>query len=73
MKSTPVSGRAWLALTVMCVAGCSNQQVYESLQAGQRNECQRLAEPERSKCLDSAKLRYDEYAKERDKTRPAPN
>ena len=55
------------------VAGCSNRQVYESLQAGQRNECQRLAEPERSKCLQSANLKYDDYATERERARPNPN
>lgn len=63
-----------LALGAACASvGCSNQQMYEGLQAGQRNECQRLAEPERSKCLESARRRYDDYAKERDKVRAVPD
>jgi hypothetical protein len=74
MKRCKLFEPAVSALIVMFAAqGCSHQQMYESLQAGQRNECQRLAEPERTKCLDAARLRYDDYAKERDKTRPATN
>ena len=74
MNLSRLCGPALSALIVIFAApGCSNRQMYESLQAGQRNECQRLAEPERTKCLDSARLGYDDYAKERDKTRPAPN
>ena len=48
-------------LVALALPGCSNRQIYEGLQAGQRNECQRLAEPERSKC---------DYEKERDKAKP---
>ena len=32
-------------LIALVLPACSNRQIYEGLQAGQRNECQRLAEP----------------------------
>ena len=57
-------------LIALVLPGCSNRQIYERLHAGQRNECQRLAEPERRKCLERANLRYDDYEKERDKAKP---
>ena len=60
-----------MALLIALVPpGRSNRQIYEGLQTGQRNECQRLAEPQRSKCLERANLRYDDYEKERDKAKP---
>ncbi len=71
MDRPTLPGISALALLVaLALPGCSNRQIYEGLQAGQRNECQRLAEPERSKCLERANLRYDDYEKERDKAKP---
>ena len=45
---------------------CSTQQVYSGLQAGQRNACQKYAEPERSRCLASNDMDYERYRRERD-------
>lgn len=71
MDPPTLPGISALALLVaLALPGCSNRQIYEGLQAGQRNECQRLAEPERNKCLERANLRYDDYEKERDKAKP---
>ena len=53
------------ALTA-CAAACSTQQVYSGLQAGQRNACQKYAEPDRSRCLASNDMEYDRYRRERD-------
>jgi uncharacterized protein YbbK (DUF523 family) len=57
-------------LVALALPGCGMRHVYEGLQAGQRSECQRLAEPERGRCLERANLRYDDYEKERDKAKP---
>ncbi len=60
-------------ITMLCLllgallTGCSNRQMYEGLQAGKRGECQKLQEPDRSRCLDSADVRYEDYQRERDK------
>jgi uncharacterized protein YbbK (DUF523 family) len=62
-----------IRLTLLCIIlsallpGCSNRQIYEGLQAGKRGECQKLQEPDRSRCLDSADVRYEDYKRERDK------
>lgn len=47
--------------------GCSNRQLYDGLQAGRRGECQKLQEPDRSRCLGSSDVRYEDYKKEWDK------
>jgi len=46
--------------------GCSSQQIYSGLQAGQRNACQKYAEPDRSRCLSSSDMDYERYRRERD-------
>ena len=59
-------------LALLCAAlaawtsACSTQQVYSGLQAGQRNACQKYAEPERSRCLASNDMDYERYRRERD-------
>ncbi len=70
VRPTPPGIPALALLVALALPGCGNRQIYEGLQAGQRNECQRLAEPERSKCLERANLSYDDYTKERNKAKP---
>ena len=61
-----------IRLTLLCAAlaastaACSTQQVYSGLQAGQRNACQKYAEPDRSRCLASNDMEYDRYRRERE-------
>ena len=61
-------------LALMCSAillgACSQRQMYEGLHAGKRQQCQKLAEPDRSRCLESASTGYDEYQRDRDKLGP---
>ena len=57
---------ALLLATASTVAGCSTRQVYDGLQAGARNACQRYAEPDRSRCLASNDTDYEKYRRERD-------
>jgi len=46
--------------------GCSSQQIYSGLQAGQRHACQKYAEPDRSRCLSANDMDYERYRRERD-------
>jgi hypothetical protein len=55
-----------LAVLLACTLGCSTGQVYSGLQAGQRNACQKYAEPDRSRCLSSNDMDYERYRRERD-------
>jgi hypothetical protein len=54
------------AASVVLLQACSTRQVYDGLQAGQRNACQRYAEPDRARCLASNDLDYERYRRERD-------
>lgn len=51
----------------VALAGCSARQAYDGLQGGQRAQCVKLSEPERSKCVESTDVRYDEYEQARGK------
>lgn len=55
-----------LAVTLASVTGCSTRQLYDGLQAGQRNACQKYAEPDRSRCLSANDMEYERYRRERD-------
>lgn len=55
-----------LALVLATAPGCSSRQVYDGLQAGQRNACQKYTEPDRSRCLASNDMDYERYRRERD-------
>lgn len=50
--------------------GCSTQQMYDGLQAGKRNECQRYPEPDRSRCLATTAKDYESFKRERDEMTP---
>lgn len=54
------------AVALVLLQACSTRQVYDGLQAGQRNACQRYPEPDRSRCLSSNDLDYEKYRRERD-------
>jgi hypothetical protein len=54
------------ALAAAALQACSTQQMYESLQAGKRNACQKYNEPDRSRCLSSTDMEYDRYRRERE-------
>lgn len=56
----------FFAASVALLQACSTRQVYDGLQAGQRNACQRYPEPDRARCLASNDLDYERYRRERD-------
>lgn len=53
-----------LALLVLC-SGCSSQQLYNTGQAYQRNQCLNMPDQaERDRCLGKTDTRYDDYRRE---------
>lgn len=61
-----------LAFTLVLASAqaCSTRQVYDGLQAGARNACQRYPEPDRSRCLAANDTDYEKYRRERDDMLP---
>jgi len=60
------SGIGLIALLALTSAACTQQGAYGGLQAGQRNECQKMPEATaREQCLRDADKSYDQYQKER--------
>lgn len=67
--ATPVlaqmSACALLSLVLASITGCTTRQLYGGAQAWQRNECQRIQDPElRDRCRKSAAKSFDDYLKE---------
>lgn len=50
----------------LLLAGCSGQQAYEGIKAPSQNECYRLPDSQRAKCLEAADDRYEEYQRWRE-------
>jgi hypothetical protein len=55
-----------VALVLASAQACTTRQVYDSLQVGARNACQRYPEPDRSRCLSANDTDYEKYRRERD-------
>jgi hypothetical protein len=57
------------ATIAMCLSGCSNEQVYNSLSGAKESECQKIVDAnERNRCLDAAKEPYGKYQQRREET-----
>lgn len=52
-------------LVAMLLAGCAARNYYDGVQAGRRHQCERYQEPERTRCLESTDVPYDDYERER--------
>lgn len=48
------------------LSGCSNRQLYESIQRDQKLQCQTLPESQYEKCMEKASQSYEEYERVRD-------
>lgn len=58
------------ALFALSASGCSNRQVYETLQDWQAQHCERtISENDRARCLQAASDSYDEYRRQREEDR----
>lgn len=56
-----------LAPALLALSGCSNRQVYDSLQGAKQNECSKVVDnSERQRCFDDANKSYDRYRRERE-------
>jgi len=57
------------ATIAMCLSGCSNEQVYNSLSGAKESECQKIVDAnERARCLDAAKESYGKYQQRREES-----
>ncbi len=55
------------ALFALSTAGCSNRQVYETLQGYQAQQCERtISADDRERCLAAASDSYDQYRQKRE-------
>lgn len=55
--------------TLICLAACSNEQIYNSLSGAKENECQKIVDAnERARCLDAAKESYEKYQQRREES-----
>ncbi len=46
--------------------GCSNEQIYQSVQANRLSSCEKLFEAQRDKCIDQHDTPYQEYQRARE-------
>ncbi|HSB95765.1 MAG TPA: hypothetical protein VLC91_04930 [Spongiibacteraceae bacterium] len=53
--------------SLFLIMGCSNREVYDSLQGAKQNECNKIVDNnERQRCFDDAGKSYDRYRRERE-------
>jgi len=53
--------------SLFLITGCSNREVYDSLQGAKQNECNKIADNSaRQRCFDDAGKSYDRYQRERE-------
>lgn len=53
------------AITMVTATGCTTQQLYNTGQAWQRNECNKIMDQqERTRCLSSTSTSYETYKKQ---------
>jgi hypothetical protein len=49
------------------LTACTDRQMYETMQASRRNDCQKYDDETRARCLEGANMSYKQYRLERDK------
>jgi hypothetical protein len=55
------------SLVVVCATGCTHRQVYDGMQAGERNDCLRqTSEREYQRCMEFQRLGFEEYERRRE-------
>ena len=64
MKPTPLS--RWIArVIVLAATGCTSKQAYDTGQAWQRRECNKIVDQnERDRCLDGVNTPYEDYKRQ---------
>lgn len=56
-----------LVLGVFSLGGCTNQALYENIQADQKLRCTKLPAAQYEECMERANMPYEEYEREREK------
>jgi hypothetical protein len=57
------------AVTLFSLTGCSNREVYNSLQGAKQNECNKIVDDnQRQHCFEEANRNYDRYQREQNAT-----
>lgn len=55
---------------LLALSGCSGRQLYDGASGWRENECNRIVDvAERERCLETARLDYERYRRERDAAR----
>jgi hypothetical protein len=57
----------WCSIGIMMIflQGCSTRMWYDGFKMAQANECSKLQDKERERCLQDAGVSYDQYQRER--------
>jgi hypothetical protein len=67
LKSMASVTAVTLAFSLFLLAGCSNREVYDSMQGAKQNECNKIVDNnERQRCFEDANKSYDRYQRERE-------
>ena len=54
-----------LTLVLALVAGCSNKDLYENIQANNQFSCENVAPSQYDECMDRSSMSYEEYEAKR--------
>jgi hypothetical protein len=57
----------FFVVLAVSLCSCTSKEVYNSVQANQRNECDKLQPVQRQECLTRFELDYEKYEQERKK------
>ena len=52
-------------IAALALGACSSKQMYEGVQSGKRSQCEKLDQPDRTKCQEASNKSYDDYERER--------
>ena len=55
-----------IIVPLLLLAGCTNQQIYNALQDGQKVDCQKYPDTRYATCMEQLSTPYDEYAQDRE-------
>lgn len=55
-----------ISTLVLQTSGCSYRGVYDSLQANQRQQCEKLPQPEYEDCIERVNGDYETYKRQRE-------
>ena len=57
----------YILLASVLIVSCTSQQAYDTGQAYQRNECNKINDNvERMRCMDAANTSYEEYQRQKE-------